>query len=212
MQWKLGRSKPVIGIIGGIGSGKSAVAGLFSREGCAVIDSDALGHEAIELPEVKAELRPWLGEGVFDEQGRVNRKAVGKLVFADPEKLERLNGLIHPRIGRQRDVLMVRHMADPAVKAVVWDTPLLLETGLDRECDVVVFVKASDEMRRERVAKTRGWSAQELAKREKSQIRLDKKALVADYYIDNNGDEVASLLQVQRVLSHLFSTNRHQSA
>ena len=208
MQWKHGRTKPVIGIIGGIGSGKSAVAGQFAREGCAVIDSDALGHEVIQLPEVKAELRQWLGAGVFDEQGRVNRKAVGKLVFADPVKLERLNGMIHPRIGRQRDALMVRYMADPAVRAVVWDTPLLLETGLNRECDAVVFVKASEEIRRERVAKTRGWSAAELEKREKSQIRLDKKALVADYYVDNNGDEVASLLQVQRVLSHLFSANR----
>ena len=60
MQWKHGRTKPVIGIIGGIGSGKSAVAALFAREGCAVIDSDALGHEVIESPEMKAELRQWL--------------------------------------------------------------------------------------------------------------------------------------------------------
>ena len=207
MQWKHGRAKPVIGIIGGIGSGKSAVAGLFSREGCAVIDSDALAHDVIQSPEVKAELRQWLGVGILDEQGRVNRKAVGKLVFADPKKLERLNGLIHPRIGRLRDGLMVRYMADAAVKAVVWDTPLLRETGLDRECDVVIFVKATEENRRERVAKTRGWSAEELKKREKSQIGLDKKAEIADYCIDNNGDEVASLLQVQQVLSHLFSAN-----
>jgi len=207
MQWKHGRTKPVIGIIGGIGSGKSAVAGLCAREGCAVIDSDALAHDVIQSPEVKAELRQWLGVGILDEQGRVNRKAVGKLVFADPKKLERLNGLIHPRIGRLRDGLMVRYMADAAVKAVVWDTPLLRETGLDRECDVVIFVKATEENRRERVAKTRGWSAEELKKREKSQIGLDKKAEIADYCIDNNGDEVASLLQVQQVLSHLFSAN-----
>ena len=208
MQWKHGRSKPVIGIIGGIGSGKSAVAGLFAQEGCAVIDSDVLSHEVIQLPEVKAELRQWLGAGILDEVGRVSRKAVGRIVFADPDKLKRLNGIIHPRIGRLRDGLMAQYLADSGVKAVVWDTPLLLETGLNRECDVVVFVKATDQIRAQRVAKTRGWSAEELAKREKSQIGLDKKAAIADYCIDNNGDEVASLLQVQRVLSHLFSTNR----
>jgi dephospho-CoA kinase len=208
MEWKHGRSKPVIGIIGGIGSGKSAVAGLFAREGCAVIDSDALAHEVIQLPEVKEELQLWLGAGVVDEDGRVNRHAVGVAVFADGEKLKRLNGMIHPRIGRLRDEAMVRYLVDSGVKAVVWDTPLLLETGLDRECDVVVYVKASDKTRQERVAKGRGWSAAELAKREKSQIGLDKKAAVADYCIDNNGDEAASLLQVQRVISHLFSTNR----
>ena len=205
MHWKHGRSKPVIGIIGGIGSGKSAVAALFAREGCAVIDSDALGHEVLESAEVKAALRQWLGEGVFDGAGRVSRKAVGRLVFADADKLQRLNGLIHPRIGVLRDAWMARHLADPGVKAVIWDTPLLVEVGLDRECDAVVFVKTDEETRRLRVLQSRGWDAGELKKREKSQIGLDKKALIADYCIDNSGGEVASLLQVQRVLSHLFS-------
>jgi dephospho-CoA kinase len=208
MQWKHGRAKPVLGIIGGIGSGKSAVAALFARQGCAVIDSDALGHEAINSSEVKAELRQWLGEAVFDADGQVNRKAVGRLVFADADKLKRLNGLVHPRIDERRKVLMARYLADPGVKAIIWDTPLLVEVGLDRECDAVVFVRVRDEIRRERVFKNRGWSAAELEKREKSQIGLDKKALIADYYIDNSGDEVASLLQVQRVLSHLLSKTR----
>jgi dephospho-CoA kinase len=99
-------------------------------------------------------------------------------------------------------------MQDPGVKAVVWDTPLLLETGLDRECDVVVFVNVPREIRLERIKRNRGWTAEEVARREKSQIGLDKKAAIADYCINNSGDEVASLHQVQRVLSNLFM-NKH---
>jgi dephospho-CoA kinase len=209
MHWKFGRSKPVIGIIGGIGCGKSAVAAMFAREGCAVIDSDALAHEVLESEEVKAALRAWLGEAVFADDRRVSRKTLGELVFADAEKLKRLNSLVHPRIGRRRDELMTKYLADPGVKAIVWDTPLLVEVGLDRECDAVVFIKTSREVREARVRQRRGWSAAELEKREKSQIGLDKKAAIADYCIDNSGDEVASVLQVQRVLSHLFS--KHHS-
>jgi dephospho-CoA kinase len=208
MHWKHGRSKPVIGIIGGIGSGKSAIAALFARQGWAVIDSDALAHAVIQSAEVKTELRHWLGATVFDAQGNVVRKYVGELVFADPGKLRRLNEIIHPRVNARRAALMRLHLADPAVRGIVWDTPLLLETGLDRECDAILFVKVPNDLRLSRVAKSRGWSAEELAKREKSQIGLDKKADLADYCIDNGGDEVASLLQVQRVLSHLFSTSR----
>ena len=121
------------------------------------------------------------------------------------DKLTRLNALVHPRIDVLRKTLMDRYLADPGVKAIIWDTPLLVEVGLDRDCDAVVFVEASDEIRRERVRQSRGWSAAELEKREKSQLGLDKKASIADYYVNNSGDEVASLLQVQRVLSHLFS-------
>jgi dephospho-CoA kinase len=207
-MWKHGRNKPVIGVMGGIGSGKSAVARMFAREGCAVIDADKLAHEVIELPEVKEELKKWLGEGVFDAKGRVDRKAVAAAVFGDEEKVKRLNGMIHPRIGELRAGQMEKYLRDRGVKAIVWDTPLLVETGLDRECDIVVMVEAPEPIRLKRVGKSRGWGVEELRKREKSQIGLDKKAAVADYCIDNSGDEAASLLQVQRVLSHLFSTSQ----
>ncbi len=207
MQWKHG-SKPVIGIVGGIGSGKSAIAAQFAQLGCAIIDSDKLSHEAIESPEIKAELLAWLGDAVFEPQGRVMRKAVGAMVFSDPQKLARLNGLIHPWIAKHRQQEMAQHLANPAIKAIVWDSPLLLETGLNRECDAVVFVRIPNELRAERVAKTRGWTPEELAKREKSQIPLDKKAVIADYYVDNSGDPSASKQQVQQVLSHLFSMSR----
>src|ERR1051325_6639669 len=112
MAWKHGRSKPVIGLLGGIGSGKSAIARLFVREGCAVIDSDALSHEILQTPEVQAELRAWLGDEIFDTAGLVSRKAVAARVFQQPEKLQRLNGIIHPRVCKRRDDLMAVYLKD----------------------------------------------------------------------------------------------------
>ena len=207
MAWKHG-SKPVIGLLGGIGSGKSTIARLFAREGCAVIDADALSHEILQTPEVRAELRAWLGERIFDAAGQVSRKALGAQVFQHPDKLQRLNGMIHPRVGKRRDELMAGFLNDPHIKAIVWDTPLLVETGLDRECDVLVFINVPQALRQQRLIQTRGWAPEELERREKFQFALDKKAALADYDVDNSGDEVASLRQVQRVLSHLLQSPR----
>src|ERR1035437_313847 len=95
--WKHHRSKPVIGLTGGIGSGKSTVARLFASQGCAVIDSDKLAHEALQSPDVKAALRSWLDAEVFNPDGSVNRKAVAHRVFSDPAPAGRLNGTIHPK-------------------------------------------------------------------------------------------------------------------
>ena len=181
---------------------------IAAQEGCAVIDADALSHEILQTPEVQLELRQWLGDTIFDPTGHVSRKALGAQVFQQPEKLQRLNSLIHPRVGKRRDELMTVYLRDPAVKAVIWDTPLLVETGLDRECDVLVFVNVPQPLRQQRLIEKRGWSPDELARREKFQIALDKKAALADYDVDNSGDEVASLRQVQRVLSHLFQAQR----
>lgn len=208
MAWKFGRSKPVIGLLGGIGSGKSTVAQLFAQEGCAVIDADALSHEILQSPAMQAELRKWLGDGIFDAAGHVSRKALGSLVFRDSAKLDHLNGIIHPRVGQRRDELMAAYLNNPQIKAIVWDTPLLMEVGLDRECDIITFISVPLDVRRQRVSCTRHWAPGELERREKLQIALDKKAALADYDIDNSGDEVASLRQVQRVLSHLFQSVR----
>lgn len=207
MAFKHGRAKPVIGLIGGIGAGKSSVAALFAKHGCAVIDSDALAHDALQTAPVKRELLAWLGEAILEADGSVSRRAVGRIVFGDPVKLERLNALIHPLVHQRRKELMVQYERDPGICAMVWDSPLLLEAGLDRECDGVVYVGAPEEVRMQRLRQSRGWPAEELRRREKLQIPLDKKALVADYCIDNGGDKAASEDQVLRVLS-LFMKNR----
>ena len=203
--WKHNRSKPVIGLTGGIGAGKSTIARLFGSQGCAVIDSDALSHEALQTPEVKAALEQWLGPSAFNSDGSVSRKAVGGIVFGHPDRIKKMNDLIHPRVATMREDAMQRHLADPAVVAIIWDSPLLVEAGLYRDCDAVVFVNVPLDVRLERVRQKRGWTAEELTRREKLQFPLDKKAQVADYCVDNSKDEASSLRQIQRVLSQLLS-------
>jgi dephospho-CoA kinase len=94
---------------------------------------------------------------------------------------------------------------DPRARAVVWDTPLLYEVGLDRECDAVIFVNTLFDKRLERVSKSRGWTREELEKREKSQFSLDKKRYLADYVLDNGGDPEATRRQLHEIFSQILS-------
>ena len=199
----LGR-KPIIGVIGGIGSGKSTIARMFAELGCAVIDADALAKQALEQREVIEQLVMWWGPQVLDANGRVNRRAVAAIVFGDPPELERLESLTHPFVHAERARLRAAHEADPGVVAIVEDCPLLLEKSLEKECDAVVFVKASEAVRQRRVASTRGWSPAELALREKRQMPLDMKEKRADHVVQNDGGEAESFAHVRQVLSQIL--------
>lgn len=182
--------KPILGIVGGIGSGKSYVARLFGEEGCLVIDSDALVREAYDDPAVRQTLREWWGEAVFRPDGSVDRRAIANQVFRKDDELRRLEGLVHPWVDRRRRQIM--QAAGPRVVAFVWDTPLLFEAGLDRECDRVVFVEAPLEERVRRVAAQRGWNAAELLRREKLQMPLDKKRQLSDDVLVNSAEGLSA--------------------
>ena len=177
--------KPIIGIVGGIGSGKSHVAGLFGELGCLVIDSDAQVREAYRDPAVLATIRGWWGDGVIRPDGSADRSAVAGRVFADPAEKRRLEGLLHPLVHAARERQMREAASDPEVVAYVWDTPLLMEAGLAGQCDAVVFVDAPFERRLARVRATRGWDEAELRRREKSQMPLDTKRRLSDHLLNN---------------------------
>ncbi len=196
--------KPVIGLVGGIGSGKSAVADDFESLGCLVIRSDRIAHEVLEQPAVKAALRQWWGDEILAADGRVDRRAVARRTFNNPVELERLNRLVHPKVDEIRRDLMAAYRQSSAVKAVVWDTPLLVETGLYKQCDAIIFVNTPFEQRLARVQAARGWTADELKIREDRQASLDKKKEISDDVIDNGGDKAARLSQVRRVLSRIL--------
>jgi len=206
--------KPVIGIAGGIGSGKSFVARLFRELGALVISSDDQVTEAYRDPEVRRALVAWWGADVIRADGEINRKVIGAKVFANPEERKRLEALLHPRVHAARERAMAAGAAanNPGVVAFVWDTPLLFETDLHRECDAVVFVDAPLETRLARVTQTRNWDAAELARRENSQWGLDRKRDFADYVISNTAGVDVARGQVQDVLSRILAkTNRQQS-
>jgi dephospho-CoA kinase len=177
--------KPIIGIAGGVGSGKSFVARLLGMLGARVISSDELVHRAYETPEVKQTLDRWWGNDVFSADGRVDRRAVGKKVFADASQRRRLEDLIHPIVARRRGEIMEAEKNNPSVLAFVWDVPLLFETGLNRQCDAILFVDTPPAVRDRRLGQSRGWEAGERARRENLQMPLDKKKELSDYILSN---------------------------
>ena len=197
--------KPIIGIIGGIGSGKSFVAGLFGELGCVVIDSDRLVHAAYARPDIKAVLRERWGDEIFSTDGSLNRRAVAKRVFGNEAERQWLEGFIHPVVTADRDRIMAAEVAKPGVIGFVWDTPLLMETGANEQCDAVVFIDVPLPVRLARVA-SRGWTESDLLTREKLQMPLDKKRSVADYVLSNAADEKSAREQASTILSSIIAS------
>jgi dephospho-CoA kinase len=197
--------KPIIGIVGGIGSGKTFVAKVFGEMGCLVISSDDQVRQAYRDYRVKQALRQWWGPMVFGPDGEVDRSAVARKVFSKAEELRRLEQLIHPLVSEAREGVMRANAGNAQVVAFVWDTPLLIEAGLNRQCDAVVFVDAPLQLRQQRVGQSRGWGPSELESREKSQHPLDSKRKISDYVVSNTAgpDEVRA--QVREVLSRILA-------
>ena len=178
----------VVGILGGIGSGKSTVSRLFADLGALVLDADASARDVLALPETVAKVRAEFGDEVVGPDGLVDRSRLGRIVFGkgDQSGLARLNAIVHPLV--RRDLLAKLRDARLAGRAVViLDVPLLLESPLRAECDVLLFVRASEATRRER-CRLRGWDQDEIARREARQTPLAAKESVADAFIENDDD------------------------
>lgn len=198
--------KPIIGLTGGIGSGKSTVARILESLGAAVIDSDRLSHDQLADPVVVAALCSWWGEGVRSPGGPADRAAIARIVFEDPVELARLEGLIYPRIERRRVELTAGYNKDPAIRAIVLDAPKLFEAGVDAACDFVVFVEADFATRSVRVAASRAWSEAELVRRENNLKPLDKKKADADHVVVNQFGFEDLKSQVERVFSSILAS------
>ena len=181
--------KPIIGLTGGIGSGKSSVAHHFAMLGAGVIDADALARDAIDRPDIRDRLVAMFGNEILAPDGSPARDRIAALVFDSQEQLQRLESVIHPEVHRRRAAMRRKFLDDPAIRAVVEDVPLLMEKGLDKGCDVVIFVDCPVQTRLKRLAASRGWAPGELHRREKCQLPLGLKAQQADYVIDNSVDD-----------------------
>lgn len=198
-------SKPIIGLTGGIGAGKSTVAAEFGRQGCLVIDSDSLNREVLRRPEVLARLRQWWGPEVVDEKGLPNAARIAEIVFADPASRKRLEELTHPLIAQVRADMIRAVREDQAVKAVILDSPLLIESNLDRLCHAIIFVEASEAQRLHRVSASRKWTEEQVRGREKWQTALEVKRARADFIIDNDGPPDRLRPQVSVILEEITS-------
>ena len=183
---QMSSAKPVIGIVGGVGAGKSTVAAELVRLGCALVDGDAIGHDLLCLPEVSERLRCRWGEGIFLPDGAVDREGLGRIVFADPAERRALDEILHPRIRRSMERQIAEMTNRPEVKAVVVDAAVLFEAVWDDLCTHRVFVDCPAEARARRVLLGRRWDRATWAAREKSQFSLDKKARMCDYMLSNS--------------------------
>jgi dephospho-CoA kinase len=196
-----GGRKPVVGLIGGIGSGKSRVAAEFARRGAVLIAGDQLGHEALRQPAVKEQVRHRWGEGVFDATGEVDRRQLGRLVFADQAELKALEAMTFPWIERGIEQGIRQAQEDPRAALVVLDAAILLEAGWNRYCDRLVYVHAPRARRLARVAAQRGWTAKEVDTRARAQLPLPDKMRRADEVVDNSRSPEETARQVESLLS-----------
>ena len=200
---------PVIGIAGGIGAGKSAVADALRGLGCVVSDSDAHARRVFADPAVQRAMRErWGGRACAggDASSPVDRTAVGQIVFAEPAERAWLESVIHPRIHAMRESEFAA--APPGTRALVIDAPLLLESGLGSACDAIVFVDAPEALRLDRVSRNRGWSEADWRRRESAQWPLDRKREAADHVVRNDGDPESLRAQVRLVLDHVIAAGR----
>jgi dephospho-CoA kinase len=175
----------VIGVLGGICSGKSQVAAILEEAGAARFDADANANAQLLEPEVRQKLIEWWGEKILDESGNLSNDALAEIVFSDASARERLEELIHPRV-REAMHQAIRDANANQIPAIVLDIPLLYEAKLASICNVVLFIDTPEEVRIERAASDRGWGQDEVKRRESAQISLEEKRRRANVVIPNN--------------------------
>ena len=198
-------SKPIIGIIGGIGSGKSTVAAEFARLGAKVIDADKIAHELLNKKNVLIKITEAFGPEILDSTKKINRRKLAGIVFSDVRKLALLNSIIHPLVLEQSERLIRKYNNQKRVKDIVLDMPLLVEVGWHKKCSKLIFIDCSQKIRAKRAQKM-GLNKNQLKIRENFQISLDKKLKLTDNTIENNSGISALVRQVADIFSYIVGS------
>lgn len=185
----------LIGLTGGIGSGKSTVATRLKGLGARIVDADKIAREIVEPGEpALAELAEAF-DGVFNADGALNRAELARQAFATPEATEKLNSITHPRI-RERTLQRFAQARTEDVPVLVYDMPLLIENGEYKKMDHVLVVDAADEIRIDRLVNSRGLDEEDARRRIAAQISREERLAAADSVVDNSGTRDQLLQQV----------------
>ncbi len=199
---------PMIGIVGGIGSGKTTLANALQQYfRCQRLDADVAGHQALRRSDVKTELAARFGHEILDDNGEIRRSALAAKVFGnEPEKLtarRQLEAVVHPVI--RENLLDEKKRIEEAgeCELLLMDAALMFESGLSKLCDAVVFLDVPQSARVMRV-RERGWSEEELSRREASQMPLEKKRELSDFSIDQSGTVEESSRQLAEWIHRRF--------
>lgn len=194
-------TKPVLGLIGGIGAGKSTVSRCLQERGGTVIDADVIGHSALEQGEIIAKIVARWGDRLRKTDGSLDRRVLAAIVFANPAERNALESLVFPYIGERCREEMARAEAGTDCRFIVLDAAVMLEAGWKDIADRIVYVDAPREVRLARVASRNGWNEAELLAREQSQWPAEVKKSYADAVILNDGDGD----KLQREVDHLLT-------
>ncbi len=194
----------IIGLTGGIATGKSTVVEILRRKGAYIIDADQLAREVVE-PNQPAwqEIVSWLGESILLPDQSLDRVKMADLVFGDPQKLKTLNSIIHPRVG-SRILELTKEIEQKEPDAViVYDIPLLIEAGMQEMADLILLVYAPRELQLKRLEERDGLNLEEAELRLAAQLAIDEKRKYAHQVIDNSGSLAETEKQVDRFWSNL---------
>jgi dephospho-CoA kinase len=194
----------IVGLTGGIGSGKSSVAEMFKDEGVYVIDFDYLARVVVE-PDTPAwrDIIEHFGPEILLPDRTLNRSRLAEIVFSDAQSRKALEGFTHPRIFEKQDTLLKEIKAKDPKAIVIVDVPLLFELSLNKNFDKIILVYVSRDVQIERAIKRDALLKEEVEKRLKAQINLEKKKLLSDYIINNEGSLKNTMDQVRRVIHEL---------
>ena len=193
-----------VGLTGGIASGKSTVSGMFRELGAHIIDADVLAREALEpgLPAYHETIKVF-GRRIAGSDGRIDRRALGKIVFGDPERRRALEAIVHPRVFEEEARIFGELSARDPHGIAIFDAALLIEAGAHARMDRVVLVWCREETQVARMVEKWGLTREEAVVRVRAQMSLDEKKKYADYVIDNDGDIARTREQVARIYSEL---------
>ena len=190
----------VVGLTGGIASGKSTVSNFLKNLGATIIDADIIAREIVE-PGEKAweEIRAFFPDTVINKDLTLNRKELGRIVFNDPEKRKLLNKITHPQIINKTKELIAKYKTDPNIPLIVVDAPLLIETGMEKMVDEVWVIDVKPEVQLRRLIDRDGISQEEAEKRINSQMSTQEKLKYADRVINGNLPLEEMLMEVGKI-------------
>lgn len=198
------RKPSIIGITGGIASGKSFVASCLESLGCVSVDADQLGHAVLLVPDVIGRLRQSFGPSILASDGTIDRKRLAAVVFGDNDEAlsnrSKLERIVHPEIRKLAEQKIEQLKSSPRPpRAIIVDAPLLIEAGWVSLCDYVLFIDTPDEVRMQR-ALGRGWTRQQWQDREAAQASMEQKRRAATHFIDGLMDQDHLRLRLRQLL------------
>ena len=213
----------IVGIMGGIASGKSTISKKFCDLGAEIINADKLAHEVLQYEDVKYKIINLWGEGILNN-GEIDRKNLAKIVFFKNNNtnnnktkkninLRKLEAIVHPILKKKIIDKIKEVILNNSTQVIVLDIALLMETGLHEICDQLIFIDTPSHIRRQRAYRKRGWKKCELEARERLQSSLEQKQNIANFVIKNRGSKQLinkKIKEIYKKLEYLHKNNHFQ--